>query len=281
MKKLKNSLVLAFLAAVPAMSAAQDSVSMGRKNFPVSFPIDYNHVEWKRGLYRELSLSDKENGGLYCPPEQTESGLGLFRVMFSLAVNGAVPVYAYAYQGKECMDESCEEDIRNVLTDQQIPFTERDGQISVCEEDVPASDIQYYYVREETVFDASCSVFRTRVTAICPVLVKKGETETGKGKYPMFWMKYGDLEPYLRWMPIITDCMRNEIPIPMTDWFTLGLYKGVVYKAADNFGRTLAEIYGTKERLAAVQDSIDGSLQEMKRRTYGTRHNVCRQGNEQ
>ena len=56
----------------------------------VDMPED---VVWRRDIYREISLDEDANGGLYYPVEPQGKQLNLFTYILKLALNGYIPIY--------------------------------------------------------------------------------------------------------------------------------------------------------------------------------------------
>ena len=75
-----------------------------RLMFPtaVDMPED---VVWRRDIYREISLDQDANSGLYYPVEPQGRQLNLFTYIFKLAINGYIPVYEYPTDGSDVFTE--------------------------------------------------------------------------------------------------------------------------------------------------------------------------------
>lgn len=266
---------LIILAAGLSFTAlAQDTLTLRQRSFPLSMPVEENAVEWKREIYREVSLEQRENEGLYCQQGQT-SQPGLFTIIFNLAVEKKIPVYRYNIDGNESFEESAKVDIKDVLTNHHIYFEERNDSIIIDKDNVPASDVMLYYIKENVQYDMNNSSFRTKVTALCPVLVENDEFSTSTTtKYPFFWILYKDIEPYLRGVTIIPDYNNTAVRIPMSDYFTLNLYKGDIYKTANPRGFTLRQTAESDSVLKKKQEYVERQLKDTRQATYNTYQNT-------
>ena len=71
---------------------------------------------------------------------------------------------------------------------------------------------------------------KTVVDAICPVLHRSGDFGGEAIKYPMFWVKYSDLRPWLAQQTIFTSDENNLPQCTYDDFFTLNKYEGDIYK---------------------------------------------------
>ena len=265
-----NRITTFIIIAMTAVCAAAQHRTLRQQNFPAALPKTDENTEWQRDIYREVSVYDDANAGLYCPSELTASRQGLFTTVFNLAVEQRIPIYRYAIDGNETFNEAGRADIRDVLRNHRIFFTEQNGQISIQEEDIPASDVVLYYIKEGVYYDYSNSSFRVRVLALCPVLVEEGEFSLEPTRYPLFWVEYADIEPYMDGLNIIPDYTNTAMVMRMSDYFTLNRYKGSIYKVSNPFGRTLRQTAPTDSAYAAAQQQVEREIQRLTRTTYNT-----------
>ena len=76
-------------------SSASSAMSMRAQiSFPTAVEMP-EEVVWRRDIYREISLDEDANGGLYYPVEPQGKRLNLFTYIFKLALNGYIPLYEY------------------------------------------------------------------------------------------------------------------------------------------------------------------------------------------
>ena len=259
-----------FLSMFAMTTMASGQITLRQQNFPVALPMTDDNVEWQRDVYRDILLTDNHNAGLYSPQEPSENQKGLFTTLFKLAVNRMIPVYKYAIDGNEVFNEVTRMDIKDVLTNQHIYFTEEDGSINVEQEDIPCSEVMEYYLKEGIYYDLTNSSFRVRVLAICPVLVIDDGFTDGPTRYPLFWVEYKDLEPFIEGLYIIPDYGNRAAAIPMTDYFTLNRYKGKIYKVSNAFGHTLMQQCENDSILEIRQQQIEKELRGVRTKTYNT-----------
>lgn len=268
MRRLSKLLILATLSVNAAL--AQNQVTLRQQNFPTDLPTEDDNIEWQRDIYREVNLMEDENAGLYCPQEPTENQKGLFTKVFNLAVEKIIPIYRYNIDGNEVFNEASKVDIRDVLTNHHIYFQEEDGHILVDKSDVPSSGVLTYYIKEGVFYDLTNSNFRIRVKAFCPVLIEDDEFTDGPTRYPLFWVRYKDIEPYLKDVPIIPDYRNSARVMSMADYFTRNLYKGEIYKVSNALGRTLRQMVDSDSALKVVQQRIENDIRKIRKTTYNT-----------
>ena len=61
-----------------------------RIQYPTALDMPEN-VVWRRDIYREIDLTEKENAGLYDPVEPQGRRMNLFTYVFKLALNNYIP----------------------------------------------------------------------------------------------------------------------------------------------------------------------------------------------
>ena len=239
-----------------------------RLMFPtaVDMPED---VVWRRDIYREIDLNQNANGGLYYPVEPIDKQLNLFTYVFKLALNGYVPVYEYRLDGNELFTDSAKAQMKTILDNFHIYYEEKDGKIRVDNSDIPSAEVKLYYLKESAYFDQANSTFHRKVLAICPVMLREDDFGGEAAKYPLFWVKYSDLAPYLSRQTVMTSNLNNAAMMSMEDYFTLNRYEGKIYKTNNMLGKTLAQYCPTDSALQQEQKRIEAELKAFEEKIFG------------
>ena len=179
-------------------------------------------VVWRRDIYREIDLNEEENAGLYDPVEPQGKRLNLFTYVFKLALNDYIPVYEYNLDGNEVLEAEAKVDMKRILTDYRIMYEEQNGKLKVENSDIPSAQVTMYYLKECAYYDQANSSFHIKPIAFCPVMM---DDEFGDGesitKYPLFWVKYSDVEPYLSRQQVKTSDINDAAVMNLDDFFTL------------------------------------------------------------
>ena len=84
----------------------------------ISFPTAVEmpeEVVWRRDIYREISLDEDANGGLYYPVEPQGKQLNLFTYILKLALNGFIPIYEYPTDGSDVFTDEAKIDMKTWL----------------------------------------------------------------------------------------------------------------------------------------------------------------------
>lgn len=218
-------------------------------------------LSWMRVIYRQIDLSKDENAPLYFPEDVIDGKENLFRLMLRLVTEGKVPAYEYL-DGREVFTEKYQINVPEMLDRFGIYYQNtggRNGGITIEEADVPTNQVLNYYIIEKWEFDKRSNQMKTRVEAICPVLNKYGDFGD-QNRYPMFWVKFDQLRPYLAQQYVfLTD--DNNLPLySLDDYFNLGFYKGDIYKTQNMRNLALSQIYQDEDDLKMAQDSIEQRL---------------------
>ncbi|MBR4565375.1 MAG: gliding motility protein GldN [Prevotella sp.] len=233
----------------------------------VDMPED---VVWRRDIYREVDLNIGENSGLYHPTEPIGKQMNLFTYVFKLALNGYIPVYEYRLDGNEVLDATAKVDMKTVLDNYHIFYEEANGKLKVDNSDIPSAEVKMYYLKESAYYDQANSSFHIKVLAICPVMIREDDFGGESAKYPLFWVKYSDVEPFLSRQSVMTSDKNNAATMTLDDYFTLNRYKGKIYKTNNMLGKTLAQIAGNDStKMSAEQKRIEAELEAFRNNIFG------------
>lgn len=230
-------------------------------------------VQWMRVVYREIDLNKDKNAPLYFPEDLVDGQENLFRIILRLVANGDVKAYDYL-DGREVFTDQARVKMDEVLNQFYIPFqmakgsTDKNPKYAIDEYDVPTREVLAYYIIERWEFDNRTNRMRTYVDAICPVLVRAGDFGEDMLRYPMFWVKYDDLRPYLLQQEIFLTDDNNLPTCTYDDYFTLNLYEGDIYKTRNLRNRSLKQMYPDPDQMAAAQDSIQRRLDTFEDRLW-------------
>ena len=250
----------------------------------ISFPTQATMSEdvvWRRDIYRELDLTQDANAGLYYPVEQMGSQMNLFTYMFKLmmrgAKNGGIAAYKYNLDGNEVFNDSSRVKPLEFLDNYGIYYERNQRGIRLEDADIPSREVRGYYLKESAYYDQATSTFHTKVLALCPIMYREDEfysDAAGDGelatKYPLFWVKYDDLAPFLAKQTIMTSDKNNAATMSVDDYFTLNMYRGKIYKTTNMLGRTLAQICGNDTaKMSAAQKRIEAELEEFEKHVWG------------
>lgn len=293
MKAFSRNILLAAIAiaaVAPVASAQQDAAGVRRrttsertrpgqqpegpqlservKNFydsDAASSVSDADVQWMRIIYRQIDLNKDHNAALYYPEEPVDGQENLFRIIMRLMANNQLPAYEYL-DGREVFTDQYRIKVRDMLDRFHILYTDAKGsseknpRFVIEESDVPSNEVLSYYVIERWQYDTRHNRLRPHIEAICPVLHRAGDFGGEAVRYPMFWVKFNDIRPWLSQQPIFVDDSNNLPTCTYDDFFTLAMYDGEIYKTRNLKNRSLMQLYPNADERKHAQDSIQARL---------------------
>ena len=253
----------------------QGTSSTMTRRMQISYPVALDMPEdvvWRRDIYREIDLHDDANAGLYYPVQPQGKQMNLFTYIFKLAQNGYIPIYEYsvANDGNDDFSDGAKVLLKTVLDNYHIFYEEQDGKLKIDNSDIPSQEVMKYFLKESAYYDQSNATFHIKPLALCPVMMRDDDFGGESAQYPLFWIKYSDLEPYLSRQTIMTSDVNNAAVMSMDDYFTLNKYKGKIYKTNNMLGKTLAQIAGgDTAKYTKEQQRIEAELEAFKNNIFG------------
>lgn len=222
-------------------------------------------MAYMREIYRSLDLKDvPENTPLYFPEDVIDGQQNLFRRILGLVVDGKIPAYEYL-DGREVFTDQYKVKVGDMLDRFGVYYqSQGEGEkakYTIEEADVPTSQVLKYYIIEKWQFDRRSNRMKTYVEAICPVLLRSDDFG-GEASYPMFWVKFDQLRPYLAQQYVFVNDDNNLPQYSLDDYFNMGMYKGEIYKTKNLRNLSMAQMYPDEDQMKRAQDSIDNRLRE-------------------
>lgn len=224
-----------------------DDQSLRRQLFEQNQQVETSGNRWQHIVYRELDINVDANAALYYPQEPVDGMDNFFRVMFDALLKGKLNAYEYL-DGREIFEPKYLVNMQDVMDRHDITPTE-----------IPSYQVMSYYIKEQWEFDRHTSQYGPRVLAVCPILHAIGDFGSTV-RYPLFWVKYDDLRPFINTQLVMTAEMNIAPRYTMDDFFTLNLYEGEIYKVQNPRGLTLMQQYPDPEKLAAKRAELEAQL---------------------
>ena len=249
-------------------SNSNNITTRARIGFPTTAAMSED-VVWRRDIYREMSLEDDANAGLYYPVEPVGSQMNLFTYLFKLMMSGYIKAYEYRLDGNEVFDEASKVKLLDFLDNYHIYYERKDGKVRLDNSDIPSREVKGYYIKESAYYDQGTSTFHRKVLALCPIMMREDDFGDGATKYPLFWVKYDDVAPFLSKQTIMTSNINNAATMSIDDFFTLNRYKGKIYKTTNMLGRTLAQYCPDDSAMAKEQNRIEKELLDFEKNIFG------------
>ena len=240
---------------------------------PLAATLSDADLQYVRVIYRDIDLNRDENAVLYFPEQVTDGNENLFRIIMRLLASGQIKAYEYL-DGREVFTPEYETKVKDILDRFYISYTPAKGstdknpKFNIDEADVPSNEVLTYYIIERWVYDTRYNRLRPSVDAICPVLHRSGDFGGDAVRYPMFWVKYGDIRPWLKAQPVFLSDHNNLPTSTYDDYFINTQYKGTIYKTRNLRNRSLAQQFPDADDRRRAQDSIQASLDNFEKRLW-------------
>ena len=247
---------------------AEKTVDRASLQFPVAVEVPED-VVWRRDVYRQLDLTLDKNAPLYYPVEPSAGQINLFTYLFDLLLTGKITAYQYKLDGNESFTSRDKVDVKELLERYHIYYEEQNGRPRVNASDIPSAEVSRYYIKESSYFDQRTSTFRTKVTALCPVLMRGDDFGGEATPYPLFWLKYDDISTYLARHTMMASNYNNVTNMTAADYFSMNLYDGKIYKTNNMQGKGLANYCKTDSAMANEQKRIEKQLSDFEKHVWG------------
>ena len=247
---------------------AEKTVDRASLQFPVAVEVPED-VVWRRDVYRQLDLTLDKNAPLYYPVEPSAGQINLFTYLFDLLLTGKITAYQYKLDGNESFTSRDKVDVKELLERYHIYYEEQNGRSRVNASDIPSAEVSRYYIKESSYFDQRTSTFRTKVTALCPVLMRGDDFGGEATPYPLFWLKYDDISTYLARHVMMASNYNNVTNMTAADYFSMNLYDGKIYKTNNMQGKVLANYCKTDSAMANEQKRIEKQLSDFEKHVWG------------
>ena len=243
-------------------------------------------VSWRRDVYRELSLKLDENAPLYYPDVPKDGKQNLFFTLFRLLNVGRIPAYNYKADGTEHFDRANRMHFKDMLDRYEIDYEVDSAKraINVRDADIPGSEVLSYFVKESSYYDQNTATFHSRVVALCPVLHRERdefsyesmydeedeefEEESNIQKYPMFWVKFEDIEPYVSKQMLMISDINNESKMSVADFFATNKYKGKIYMTTNMQNRAIMDYCKTDSDVVAEQNRLEKQVKDFEKHIW-------------
>jgi len=249
-------------------SNAENITTRSQISFPTQAKMSED-VVWRRDIYREIDLNKDANAGLYYPVEPVGTQMNLFTYMFKLIMTGRVKAYEYRLDGNEVFNDSARMKPLALLDNYHIYYERTNRGVHIDDSDIPSREVTSYYLKESAYYDQATATFHTKVLALCPIMSREDDFGDAATKYPLFWVKYDDLAPYLAKQTIMTSNLNNAATMSVDDYFTMNRYDGKIYKTNNMLGKTLAQYCPNDSAMSREQRRIEKELAEFEKNLWG------------
>ena len=251
-----------------ASKSQNSNMSVRAKHMNEQLTQDEDHSTWKREIYRFIDLTKEINTPLYYPAQASSIDANLFTILFRLMANDEIVAYEYI-DGQEIFTDEYIVEFKEFLDRFHVLYEEkrqRGGRVDLTIEDsdIPSSEVKGYYMKEVWFFNAHKSSFEHKIIALCPVLLRAGDFSDEETRYPMFWLKYEDIRPFISKDPVMTSDLNNIKRMTLDDFFRKQMYEGEIYKTTNLMNRSLVQYCPTPDSVKSEQKRIEAEIEAFK-----------------
>lgn len=273
MKRIGLFLAICSLALISEVKAQEvlDGMFIKETN-PTRRVVPYTHIReadvmfYKR-VWRVIDLREKMNHPLYFPTQEiSEIGYdrkSLFHVLKNGIEEGTIQAYEEQGDGGQfkvpltktaAMDKLVEE----VTSTQIDPETGLEVETSYTDE-ISASFVVEYWLKEDWVFDRERSVLEARIIGLMPV-IEKPNTETGiPDKFGLFWVYFPEARYVFANQEVYNPTNDGE-RLTFEDYFRKRIFNSYIFRETNVYDNRVLEKYvkGVDRLLEArkIEDEI-------------------------
>ncbi len=225
---------------------------------------EIGNARWMRVIYREIDLTKEKNAPLYYPTRPLNGTMNLFTIIFRLMSEGKLTAYEYI-PDYEVFDDAHIVKFKDVLDRAYIYHEEIPGKAGeapsyvINESDIPAGDVQAYYVKEAWYFDQNNSVFDVKTLALCPIMTTTDDYGAQQ-TMALFWLPYENIRPYINSTYVMTSSINNAKTFTLDDYFRRRMFDGEIIKTENLMNKTLPQLYPEADSLQLAQKQIETQL---------------------
>lgn len=226
-------------------------------------------VFWQKVVYRIIDLREKMNYPFYYPEEASDNRQSLFALMFRLLQDGKIKAYEYD-PNREIFDDQHLSSFNELVKkfeaegkfrpEQKIDSITNDTVYVVNESDVPNRDVFKYYAKEVWYFDKITSSFCVKLIALCPVYYGDLAAQGTDSNYPLFWIPFDKLRPFLAQTEVLITDRNNGARPSFDDLFMKRRFASYIFKESNIQNRMIVEYGSTVDEVKKVQDQVKTQL---------------------
>ena len=229
--------------------------------------VSPDNVPWKRVVYRFVDLKEEQNTPLYYPAQPIGDQMNLFTTIFRMMAQGKINVYDYFADYEDFSDQN-KSKLKDILDrfyilykEEPVPGNAKAVSIEIDNSDIPSEEVLGFYMKEIWYFDQKTSNYNFEIVALCPILFRTGDVGDQAVRYPMFWVPYENIRPYISKAPVMTSNFNNARILTLDDYFRKRMFKGEIYKVGNLMNQSLLQsVNNNPDSLKIEQERIEKEL---------------------
>ncbi|PZF73294.1 type IX secretion system ring subunit PorN/GldN [Taibaiella soli] len=219
-------------------------------------PIREADVMYKKRVWREIDIREKQNQAFRYPGDENTGGGYFIEILLDAVKKGKIKAYSTfddrfttAMSKQEVMDQLTGKDDSTLVTDvvtgaQTVQITHKDFNPDL---------IIKYRIKEDWIFDRNQGRMVVRIIGIAPIVAKIDPT-TGepRGQSPLFWIYYPEARQALAQYEVFNP--DNDVQrLTWDDFFENRFFSSYIIKASNGFDEYISNQYPGMESLYEAQ----------------------------
>ncbi len=203
-------------------------------------PIRENDVLWKKRVWREIDIREKQNMSFRFPGDENTGG-GLFiEILMDAVKRGKIKAYS-AFNDDRFTSALTKEQIMETLSGKPDTITvinpiTGESTTTYKNRDFNPDLVTKYRLKEDWVMDRNTGRMVVRIIGISPVM-NKMDDNTGllRGTQPLFWLYYPEIRETLAQYEVFNP--ENDVArMTWDDYFEGRWFSSRITKVSNNFG---------------------------------------------
>ncbi len=214
-------------------------------------PIRENDVLWKKRVWREIDIREKQNQAFRFPGDENTGGGYFIEILMDAVKRGKVK--AYTPYDDRFVSALTKEQIMEVMTGKDDTTEVPDpltGEITrqITHRDFDPDLITRYRVKEDWIFDRNLGRMVVRIIGIAPVRDVYDNSGEFRGTQPLFWIYYPEARETLAQYEVFNP--ENDVArMTWDDFFEGRMFASRITKVSNGFGQDIQSNYPGMEGL--------------------------------
>lgn len=213
-------------------------------------------VMWKKRVWREIDIREKQNQAFRYPGDENTGGGYFIEILLDAVKKGKVKAYSTfddrfttAMSKQEVMDQLTGKDDSTMVTD----VVTGEQRIQITHKDFDPELVIKYRLKEDWIFDRNLGRMVVRIMGIAPIIAKiDPNTGESRGQSALFWIYYPEARQALAQYEVFNP--DNDVQrLTWDDYFENRFFSSYVIKASNAFDETIQNTHPGIESLYEAQ----------------------------
>lgn len=224
---------------------------------PVAWqPIREADVMYKKRVWREIDIREKQNQAFRYPGDENTGGGYFIEILLDAVKKGKIKAYSTfddrfttAMTKQEVMDQMTGKDDSTLVTD----VATGEQHVQITHKDFDPDLIIKYRIKEDWIFDRNQGRMVVRIIGIAPIIAKIDPT-TGesRGQAALFWIYYPEARQALAQYEVFNP--DNDVQrLTWDDFFENRFFSSYIIKASNAFDEYISNQHPGIESLYEAQ----------------------------